>query len=133
MKLSLASKKMILVIIMAAFVLMAVGSAVFFFVAPLPSIDALYFSFGVILTSALNIGKVFLLERAVKKTIELDDPNHGKNYIRLQYLLRYFLTALVLVAAGLAPFISIWGALAGVFTLQISVIAVRSMKLEEEQ
>ncbi|MCL2820097.1 MAG: hypothetical protein FWD38_04615 [Oscillospiraceae bacterium] len=31
-----------------------------------------------------------------------------------------------------APLISIWGALAGLFTLQISVILVRSMKLEKD-
>jgi len=31
-----------------------------------------------------------------------------------------------------APFISIWGALIGIFTLQISVILVRSLKLEKD-
>ena len=31
-----------------------------------------------------------------------------------------------------APLISIWGALAGIFTLQLSVILVRSMKLEKD-
>ena len=31
-----------------------------------------------------------------------------------------------------APFISIWGALVGIFTLQISVILVRSLKLEKD-
>jgi len=31
-----------------------------------------------------------------------------------------------------APFISIWGALAGIFTLQLAVIIVRSFKLEKD-
>jgi len=31
-----------------------------------------------------------------------------------------------------APFISVWGALAGIFTLQIAVLIVRSMKLEKD-
>jgi len=31
-----------------------------------------------------------------------------------------------------APFISVWGALAGIFTLQLSIIIVRSMKLEKD-
>jgi len=116
---------MILVIGIAAFAFIVVGTVVYLFVESLPSIEALYFAIGVILTSALNVGKVFLLERAVMKTVEMDDPNTGKNYIRIQYLLRYVITALVLVAAGFTPFVSIWGALAGVFTLQISVIVVR--------
>ena len=102
------------------------------------SIEALYFAIGVILTSSLNVGKVFLLERTVQKTLEMDDPDSGKNYVKLQYLLRYGLTGLVLLAAGLIhvhvdpPFISIWGAVFGIFTLQISVISVRHMKIEEK-
>jgi len=96
----------------------------------------------------------------------MEDQQAGKNVIRLQYLLRYVLTAVVLVIVGLihnyttappfystrelyiavwallfpnapeallsAPLISMWGALAGIFTLQLSVILVRSMKLEKD-
>lgn len=132
MELSKASRKMILVICIAALAFIAVGTAVCLAVGSIPSIEALFFSIGVILTSALNVGKVLLLERSVKKTVEMDDPNAGKNYIRLQYLLRYFITALILVVAGLTPFISIWGALAGIFTLQISVVAIRAIKLDDD-
>ena len=101
------------------------------------SLEAVYFAFGVLLTSALNVLKVILLERTVKNIANMDEPETGKNYVRLQYLLRYFLTGLVLLIAGLVsvyvdpPFINIWGAVAGVFTLQIAVISVRTMKLEE--
>jgi len=102
------------------------------------SVYALYFAIGVILTSSLNVGKVFLLQRTVQKTLEKDDINSGKNYVRLQFLLRYALTTAVLLASGLIsvyvdpPFISIWGAIAGLFTLQISVLIVRHRKLEDE-
>jgi len=131
MNLSLASRKMIMVICIATLVIVAAGAAIY------RSLEALYFAFGAILTSGLNVFKVYLLERTVKKAIDMEQPDSGKNYVRFQYLVRYFLTALVLLAVGLVtlyvkpPFINIWGAVAGVFTLQIAVISVRSMKLKE--
>ena len=131
MNLSLPSKKMILVIGISALVIIAGGAAIY------RSIEAIYFALGTILTSALNVLKVIMLERTVKKVVNIEEPETGKNYVRLQYLLRYFLTGIVLLAVGLVtayvepPFINIWGAIAGIFTLQISVIIVRSMKLDE--
>jgi len=125
-------KRMMQVICISACV-MIVGGIIFY-----RSIEAVYFAIGVILTSSLNIWKVILLERTVAKTLDMDDAEAGKNYVRFQYLLRYFLTAIVLLGAGLIsarvdpPFISIWGAVAGIFTLQIAVIATRGMKREED-
>jgi hypothetical protein len=110
-----------------------IGGAVFY-----RSLEALPFAFGAIVTSALNVVKILMLERTVKKTLDMEDQNTGKNYVRLQYLFRYFITAVVLVIIGLihtrSPihFISIWGALFGVFTMQIAVIITRHTKLEEE-
>ncbi|MCL2391416.1 MAG: hypothetical protein FWC66_02245 [Oscillospiraceae bacterium] len=133
MKLSHTGKYMILMIGLVALVFI-IGGGVFY-----RSIQALYFAIGVIVTSALNVGKVFLLERTVRKTMEKEDPNAGKNYVKLQYLFRYFITALVLVVVGIInvnvdpPFISVWGALAGVFTLQIAVIIVRHKKFAQEE
>ena len=130
MELSKMAKWMILMICAAAIGLIIIGTAIY------RSIDALYFAIGVILTSSLNVGKVWLLERTVQKTLEMDDPASGKNYVRINFLLRYILTGIVLAAAGLVsvyvdpPFINIWGAIAGIFTLQISVIIVRHRKLD---
>ena len=131
MNLSMPSRRIILVIGISALVLIAVGAVIY------RSLEALYFAVGVILTSSLNVFKVMLLERTVKKAVDMEQPDTGNNYVRLQYLLRYFLTGLVLLAAGLVsvyvepPFINIWGAVAGLFTLQIAVISVRSMKFDE--
>ena len=119
-------------IVITALILMVVGVALY------RSIDALYFAIGVLLTSSLNIGKLFLLERTVRNTLEMTDQRTGKNYVRLQYILRYFLTGAILVGAGLItvyvdpPFINLWGALAGLFTLQIAVIIVRNKKLDDD-
>ena len=131
MGLSKPGKKLIFFIAVAALFAITVGAVAY------RSIEALYFALGVILTSSLNVGKVCLLERSVSKTLDMQDPAVGKNYIRLQYLLRYFLSGAVLLAAALVsiysdpPFINLWGAVAGMFTLQAAVIIVRSMKLEQ--
>ena len=137
MKVSPTSRRMIVVICIAALVMAAGGIIVSIAVPSIQSLQAIWFPLGVLLTSGVNVLKVFLLDRAIAKTLDMENPSSGSNYIRIQYLLRYLLTGAVLVAAGLIstycdpPFISIWGALAGVFTLQIAVIVVRSMKPDD--
>jgi len=131
MELSKLSKKMIQMVGAAALVFMLAGAVFYRSPAALP------FALGVFIPSALNVLKIIMLDRTVKKVVNMDDPNTGKNYVRLQYLLRYLLTGLVLLAIGLIhtrtdpPVISIWGAVAGVFTMQISVIICRSMKYKD--
>ncbi|MCL2227100.1 MAG: hypothetical protein FWB97_05670 [Oscillospiraceae bacterium] len=132
MKLSRTAKNMVTMIGLVALVFI-VGGIIFH-----RSIHALYFAIGVILTSSLNVGKVYMLERTVSKTLDMEDPNSGKNYVKLQYLLRYAITGVVLLGVGLVtvyvdpPFVNIWGAVAGIFTLQISVIIVRHRGLDDE-
>ena len=133
MKLSRTSKNIIIMIGLAALA-MIIGGVIFY-----RSIHALYFAFGVIITSSLNVGKVFLLEKTVTNTLELQDENAGRNYVKLQFMLRYVITALVLLGVGLInlyvnpPFISIWGTLFGMFTLQVAVIIVRHRKFDDEE
>ena len=141
--------------------LMIIAGAIYY-----RSLAAIPFALGVIATSGLNILKLRMLEKTVQKVVNMDDQEAGKNVVRLQYLLRYFLTGVVLVAIGLiqtytspppfyssrdgyigiwaaifpnapealltAPIISVWGALFGIFTLQLAVIIVRSLKLEKD-
>jgi len=126
-----SSKQLMLVIGIAALVIMAVGAILFLTIPALPSDQALPFALGVLLTSALNVLKVKMLERSVNKIVNMENVESGKNFARLQYLLRYFLTGIVLVAAALTPFINIWGAIIGIFTLQISIIAAKIMKLDD--
>jgi hypothetical protein len=115
-----------------AALVMITGGAIFF-----RSIEALYFAFGVILTSGLNVLKVYMLERTVARTLEMDQESKGENYVKLQNLLRFGITAVVLLGVGLVqiyaypPFINIFGAIFGLFTLQISVLTCRKTNLEE--
>jgi len=153
------TKIMIKMVAVAAVILIVKGTVYYRSLAAIP------FTFGVLITSGLNIFKLRTLERTVQKVVTMDDQAAGKNIVRFQYLLRFLLTGVVLVIVGLihtytteppfysdrswfsiwgalfpnapealitAPFISLWGALAGLFTLQISVIIVRTMKLEKD-
>ena len=142
-KLSLAARKMILVIIASALLIIVCGAVYYFFIWNMPADtgaggttalqNVLYFTIGVCLSSVLNIFKVYLLERNVKRILNMDDAGAGKSYISIQYLARYVLTGAVLVAAALIPFINIWGAIIGVLTMQVAVIAIRFMKIDEEE
>ena len=127
MKFSLPAKKMILVICVAALIVM-LGGAIYY-----RSLEALNFVLGVFLTSALNVFKVYLLERNVQKILYMTDPGASKGYFSVQYLIRYVLTGAVLVAAALIPFINLWGALIGAFTLQAATIAIRFMKVDNDE
>ena len=126
MKLSLPAKKMILVICVSALLVM-LGGAIFY-----RSLEAFPFALGAFLTSALNVFKVFLLERNVQKILDMTDASASKGFISVQYLIRYILTGIVLVAAALVPFINLWGAIIGVFTMQAATIAIRFMKIDED-
>ena len=132
MKISRLTKRIIFFIGIAALAFIIAGCIYY------RSLQALPFALGVILTSSLNVLKIIMLERTANKVVNMQDPDYGKNFVRFQYLLRYFLTGIVLLAVGLlhyyttAPFISIWGAVAGIFTMQIAVIVVRSMKNNDE-
>lgn len=132
MNLSKTTKNIIMMIGIVALVFI-IGGIVFH-----RSILALYFALGVIITSSLNVAKMYLVERTVNNTLEIENQESGKIYVKLQFLLRYVITIAVLLGVGLInvfvypPFISIWGAIAGLFTLQIAVIIVRHRKLDDE-
>jgi hypothetical protein len=126
MKLSDAAKKMIVVIGIASLVIIAGGAMYHRSPAVLP------FALGVLITAGLNVLKLVMLERAVEHAVSNDDEKAGGAYIRVQYLLRFTLTAAVLVVAALTDFISLWGAAAGLFTLQIAVIVVKAIIKDDE-
>ena len=154
------TKIMMRMIMVSALILIVVGIIYYRSLAALP------FALGVMATSGFNLLKLRMLEKTVQKVINMEDQEAGKNLVRIQYLLRYFLTAIVLVAIGLisnyttappfyserathfavwaaifpngpesllsAPLISVWGALAGLFTLNISGMLIKFFKLEKD-
>lgn len=56
--------------------------------------------YGIIFGTAFSILKLLLLERSINKSLNLSQ-GQAQNYIRLHYMIRYFLTAAVLVIAAI--------------------------------
>jgi len=123
MKLSGPAKKLIC-IHLAALPLLAGGAVVFY-----RSWAFLPFAGGALLGTALNIAKTALLDRTVKKLVDMEAAKAG-GYTFLQSLLRFLLTALVLAVPAFAtrwgvPIGVFWGAAAGVLVYQLAVYSVR--------
>ena len=117
MKLSGPAKRMIC-FHLAALPLLAGGAAVFY-----RSWAFLPFAGGALLGTALNIAKVALLDRAVKKLAGMDAAKAG-GYTFLQSLLRFLLTGGVLVLAAWVPFVSLWGAAASILVYQAALYSM---------
>ena len=102
--------KMTSAIVVLLLLLIAAGMAFHRSLAFLP------FAFGASLGAGLNVLKLRMLERTVGKVIGMEKKDAG-NYFRFQYFLRLLITGLVLVLSAVIPFISIWGAAAGILTM----------------
>jgi len=130
--LSKPSQKIIQWIIITGAVMILIG-AIFY-----RSWEAVPFALSVAVMSLVNVFKIQMLDRAVNKITDMDDPDIGKNYVKFQYLVRYFGTVIILLGIGLLymytpiPIATVWGAIAGLFTMQIAVIIIRFMKFEED-
>jgi len=126
MKLSIAAKRLAAATAIAALPVMVIGAIIY------RSPEALLFIAGAAMTTALNVLKVIMLERAVNKAVEKETGAAAGNYIRIQYLLRFFLTGAVLVGCALLNHTMLWGAAAGIFTLQIAALTSRFHTKGEE-
>jgi len=109
------------------------------------------FSIGVLITSVLNCFKIYMIERTATRISNMDKPEIGKGYAYIQYVLRYFLTAIVValvilimyLITGESPFLSfdtgrstlydpiIIGLVVGLFTLKVAVITMGNALKDE--
>ena len=85
---------------------------------------ALPFAFGVILMYGTNVLRIVMLDR-VAEAAALPEGQGAVGRIRLQYLARLILTAIVLVVAALTPYVSLWGAAAGVVTWSVAAYSLK--------
>ncbi|MCL2767712.1 MAG: hypothetical protein FWE49_03175 [Synergistaceae bacterium] len=120
-----AEKKMIKVIVISSLIIIAAGAVYY------RSLSVLPFAVGVFLMAALNVFKIIMLGRTIERAISMEEKKAG-SFIRFQHLLRFLLTGLVLVIAAKTPFISLWGAAAGIFTLQIAAYYVSFFERDEK-
>jgi hypothetical protein len=124
-------------------ILIAAGIILLFAFSAFSLITASLYALGVIITSALNCFKIIMIERTAVKLSEMDKPEVGKGYAFFQYVIRYFLTAIVVglvvlimyLITGETPFLSldkprstiydpmIIGLVVGLFTLKIAVVS----------
>ena len=127
------------------------GAFIISFFASFTFITIMLFSIGVLITSALNCFKIYMIERTATKISNMDKPEIGKGYAYFQYVLRYFLTAIVValvmlimyLITGQSPFLSfdtgrstlydpiIIGLVVGLFTLKIAVISAGNILKDE--
>jgi len=94
------------------------------------SVEFLPFAYGVLLACALNCVKVLHIEHTVKKAAgaQIGAGAWGG----AQYMLRFLLTGIVLFFAATSPHINIWGAVAGIFTMQIAAYGLRFLISRDE-
>ena len=58
--------------------------------------------------------KIMLLEKAVNRSVDMP-PADAQNYMRLNYMSRYFLTGIVVFVALVSDWISLLGVVLGLF------------------
>ena len=126
MNLSDTSKRMVLVMSVLTAVIIGIGAVYY------RSLSVFPFGIGVVLGAAVNSVKIIMLERAVQRVVIMDEKNAG-NYMRNQYLIRFALTGLGLVLAVKAPFINLWGMVAGILTMQIATLYIKSFIMKSDQ
>jgi len=112
-------RKMIAAIGILAAVFIA-ASAVYY-----RSAECLPFVYGTLLGSAVSVLKVIMLARAVGKSLS-QDTQAAANHVRLNHLLRMFISGAVLVLAALVDAISLWGAAAGVLSFQLALYVLKA-------
>ena len=119
------ARKMMQVVGITAAVIIIAGTVYY------RSLEVFPFALGVLLTSGINVLRLHMLNNAVEKAVNLTESKSAANYMRGQFLIRFVLLAAVLVASALLDFINLWGAVYGVFTLQISAYAMKFLYKEE--
>ena len=81
-----------IIVMMLALSLLCLGISVFFVK------DIIMFLIGLLFGSIFSILKIILLEKTLNKAIDME-KSKAINYTRFNYVLRYFLTFLVLIIA----------------------------------
>ncbi|MCL2548683.1 MAG: hypothetical protein FWE76_05945 [Symbiobacteriaceae bacterium] len=108
------------------YALVVTGSIVFY-----RSVEAVPFVLGALLGSGLNVYKVIMIDDATNRIVGME-PLQASNYVRLQYLIRLGLSALVLLAGAFLPLFSLWGVGAGLLTLQPATYYVNIVHLKNK-
>lgn len=81
------------------------------------------FAYGVFFGTIFSVLKLMLLERSLKKSVNMPE-GQAQNYVRLHYMLRYFLTGAILAIAALKGFAVLIGVVVCLFSLRPAIYIV---------
>jgi len=101
---------------------MMVGGAAFF-----RSSLAIGFALGIGMSMALNLVKIKWLKHCVNRAVNMEAARAAA-YISVNYILRYALTGLVLVAAYFLPIVDMFGAAIGLLSMPFANYVVHFIK-----
>lgn len=107
-------KRLIFSDIICTIVLFAAGLAVIF--AGYYNESVMSFTLGIVFAGLFTVLKLMLLEKAVNKAVDMN-PEDSRNYMRMHYMSRYFLTGVVVVISIFVEAISLFGVILGLFAL----------------
>jgi len=130
--LSAEAKRMVLALCALLPVISAGGLAWF------RSFEALPFAAGVLIMTGVNVLKVLMIERTVRNTVSAGiadgrPAESRRNYVLIQYLLRYLITGLAIAAALKTEWVSVWGILAGILAFPVAAYSLRFMRAKEKE
>ena len=89
--------------------------------------DKMSWTLGLAFGLIFSLLKLQLMEKTISKAISLTQAK-PKNYMNMQYMLRYGLTAIVLIVAALESSISLLGVFFGLLSMKIGAYATIWMK-----
>lgn len=123
-KLSDVSKKIIITLLAISLVAFGIGA----FIVN----DIIAYAKGLAFGTLFTILKLILLERTLNKSINMPAAN-ASNYARLHYMMRYFLTGVVLVVSALEPSINMFGVIIGLIILRpaVYIVNIKTEKVEK--
>lgn len=97
----------------------------------LGQIDFKVYALSVIFGTIISIFRINLIENTMSRSVEMGQEG-AKNYARLQYLLRYFITGVALFVAAIAPYLDLIMTFVCIITLQpASYLVGLSIKNED--
>lgn len=120
MKLSDLASKMAQTILLASVIIAGLGLLLSVWLPYSP----LAYLLGLVLGSLTSLVKVYLLDRAINRTIDLE-AKQASLYMSWQYLLRLGLTALALVLGAILEWINLWGVVLGILAFQLAAYSIK--------
>ena len=116
--LSEAASKMLLALIVLSATFVVAGIVFYRSMAVLP------FILGVILIFGANSLRVLMLDKTTSDIVNMEGPA-AQARVLIQFLLRYVIMGVVIMAAALTPYISLLGVTLGIISWTLAVLSLK--------